>query len=233
MKLISMLCALLGLVAIMAAPVVGEVSAAPVLITPPVIYMPAGGKVVTEMNLSDDDVLGIIKQAIPVVADVAKDIAPKQVAGGDVKAFASVAGAIDFAGLSEAIAGIKSIRVLIAKYPAGVSAERFLAEFTKGTAKAGQFSKILTDFGTFPGSVGVYALPNNAGCMGFAYNPRQHVAYAARVVGGIDVPKLIKWAGGVAKLAVGAMTQPAVEGQPASSPNAAEPSVPPAAVESK
>ena len=228
MRYIAAVVMLLALVVGMAVPVIAEVNAAPVLVSPPAIYMPAGGKVVTEINLSDDDVLGIIKQAIPVVADVVKDIAPPQAGGPNAKAFVAVAGTVDFTGLSDAISGIKNIRVLIVRYPAKVSAEKFLDEFSKGAAKAGQFNKILSDFGTFPGAVGVYALPGNAGCMGFAYDPRQHVAYAARVVGGVDVSKLIKWAGGIVKMVVGAKTQSVTEGEPATAPEAAEPIVPPA-----
>lgn len=233
MRQITIALILLGLLAAVAGPVAGEASAAPMLSKPPTIYMPAGGKVVTEINVSDDDVLGIIKQAIPVVADVVKDIAPTQVGGANAKVFATVASSVDTTGLSDAISGIKSIRVLIAKYPAGMSAEKFLNEFTKGAAKTGQFSKILTDFGTFPGAVGIYVLPNNAGCLGFAYDPRQHTAYAARVVGGIDVPKLIKWAGGIAKIAIDAKTKAGIDSQPEPAPTTVEPIAPPATTENK
>lgn len=214
----------------LAAPVVGEsLSATTTLISPPAIYMPAGGKVVTEINVSDDDVLGVIKKAIPALADVAKDIAP-QAGKGDGNPITSIAGNVDLTGLSDAISGIKSVRVLIARYPVAVSAEKFLDEFNKGAAKAGHFSKILSDFGTFPGAVGLYALPNNEGCMGFAYDPRKHTAYAARVVGGIDVPKLIKWGGGIAKMFVGTKNQSSIE-TPPPGVEPAEPIAPPAAVE--
>lgn len=232
MKRLAIIVVLLGMVFALAAPVVGEgMGAAPVLINPPAIYMPAGGKVVTEINISDDDVLGIIKQALPAVADVVKDIAPTQ--GGKGQVISMVAGTIDPTGLSDAISGIKNIRLLVVKYPSAVSAEKFLDEFSKGAAKAGQFSKILSDFGTFPGAVGVYALPNNAGCMGFAYIPKQQTAYVARVVGGVDVPKLIKWAGGIAKMAIGTRTQTTIENQPASVPETAEPATPSAGGEGR
>lgn len=208
---------LVGWVFGVAVPGVAQASNVASTVTPPpAIYLPAGGNVVTEINVSDSDVLGIIKQAIPAVGDVVKDIAP-QVGGPDGKMAAAVASAADPAGLSQAIEGIKNVRFVIARYPASVSPQKFVAEFDKGAAKAGPFSKILSDFGFFPGAVAIYALPNNAGCMGFVYIPSERTVYAARVVGGLDVPKLIKWAGGIAKVVCGAHAASMIE-QPVAQP---------------
>jgi len=180
---------------------------------PPAIYLPAGGKVVTEINLSDDDVLGIIKDSIPAAAGVAKDLVAVKM-GANPEAAEAMSSAIDTTGLMEAISGITNVRVLIARYPSGMSPERFVKEFSAGVAKAGQFHKVLTDFGFSPGAAGLYALPDNAGSMAFAYDPNSHTAYAARVVGGLDVPKLIKWGGNIAKafMTSGVKHQPESEG---------------------
>lgn len=225
MKRTLVVLAALATMSIFAAPLAAQTDEAGKLIAPPAIYLPAGGKVVTEINLSDDDVLGIIKQAIPAIGDVVKDLVPAAGEGAQnslsaVGFVAMAASTIDTTGLSEAIAGVKNVRVLIAKYPGAVSPEKFLREFDKGAAKAGPFNKILSDFGFSPGAVAIYALPNNGGCMGFAYNPSAHAVYALRVVGGVDVPKLIKWAGGIAKVF---SVRSAVAGQPVPAP---QPSMP-------
>jgi hypothetical protein len=225
MRQTLMVVLLLGCVLAAAMPVVAAGGAA-TMIAPPAIYMPSGGKVVTEINVSDDDVLGIIKQAIPAIGDAVKDLGlPTQPGSGDMNRVVAMAGAVDMQGLSEAIQGITNVRLLVVRYPGRVSPEKFVDEFTVGAAKAGQFNKIATDFGMFPGALGVYALPNNAGCMGFVYIPDQRTAYAVRVVGGVDVPKLIKWGGGIAKLALTAKTRvpvPEPEPQPAAPAEAPE-----------
>ena len=189
-------------------PAVAQTENAATPTAPPAIYLPVGGKVVTEINVSDDDVLGIIKQAIPMVNDIVKDIASTKTKNPDVSCdpqftmVMGIAGTVDMHGLSEAIAGVKNVRVLIVKYPRNISPERFLSECGDGVQKAGPFRKILSDYGNFPGAVAIYALPENAGCMGFAYDSYAKTAYAVRVVGGVDIPKLIKWAGGIAKNAI-------------------------------
>ncbi len=184
-------------------PAMAQSDDATTVVATPAIYLPAGGKIVTEINVSDDDVLGIIKQSIPAVADIVKDIASKGASDPGAAVVMSFASASDVGELSQAIEGIKNVRVLIVRYPQSISPERFVNEFGAGVQKAGPFRKILSDYGNFPGAVAIYALPNNAGCMGFAYVPSEHTAYAMRVVGGVDVPRLIKWAGGIAKLAIG------------------------------
>lgn len=174
---------------------------------PPAINLPAGGKIVTEINLSDSDVLGIIKQSIPAVEDVAKQIAPMFARTAGASSGPDLAKAIDLKDFSEAISGVQNVRMLIARYPKYMTAERFLAEFTMGVAKSGQFSKTISDFGFFPGSVALFSAPDNGGIIAFAYNADEGTAYAARVVGGVDIPKLIRWSGEIAKAFIPARVQ--------------------------
>lgn len=230
MKKILVLVACMGCLPALATPMVAQTGAGATLVAPPAIYLPAGGKVVTEINLSDDDVLGIIKQAIPAVADVVKELAPSGMGGHEARVVMGIATVADVQGLSESIQGITNVRLVAARYPRAMSPEKFLQEFSAGVTKAGRFSKILSDFGMFPGAVAIYALPDNAGCMGFVYIPQQQTAYALRVVGGVDVPKLIKWAGSIAKLAVG--SRKAVVNEPQVAQPKQEPSSEPAAVQS-
>lgn len=175
------------------------------LIAPPAIYMPYGGKVVTEVNLSDDDVLGIVKQAIPAAAEAIKDVVAKtgDQPGSTLPPQVMMAASIDIQGLMEAISGITNVRILGVRYGRRMPREEFLDQFNAGVAKAGKFSRIMMDIGQSPGAVAVYAQPDNAGYIGVMYNPDSGEAYAARVVGFVDVPKLIKWGGTIAAMFVG------------------------------
>jgi hypothetical protein len=128
--------------------------------------------------------------------------------------------------LMDAIGGISNVRVLVARYLAPIPAEQFLAEFNAGVAKAGQFNKIMTDFGFTPGATGLYALPDNAGSIAFAYRPAERTVYAARVVGGVDVPKLIKWVGKTAKTALEQKSEASREREPSAAAEKDTPAAP-------
>lgn len=181
------------------------------VVVPPAINMPAGGKIVTEINLSDNDVLGIVKQSIPALADVLKELAPTIAQRAGAQNNPGWAKLISLEEFSQAISGVRDVRVLIARYPKMMTPERFLSEFSAGVAKTGQFNKIVSDFGFFPGSMAMFAAPENAGIIAFAYNPEEHTAYAVRVVGGLDVPKLIHWSGQIAKMFVAVRSEVQVE----------------------
>lgn len=187
---------------VLAALALVAIPAASAVVAPPAINMPAGAKIVTEINLSDEDVLGIVKQSIPAVADVLKELAPEIAHRAGAQSSPDWAKLISLDELSQAISGVKAVRLLVARYPKTMTRERFLSEFGMGVAKTGRFNKILSDFGFFPGSMGMFAAPENAGLIGFAYDSRRCTAYAVRVVGGLDVPKLIHWSGEIAKMFV-------------------------------
>ncbi len=171
---------------------------------PPAIYMPWGGKLVMELNVSDDDVLGIVKQAIPALADVIQDI--NQSADPRKADFLSgiiaAAGEADLQSLSSAIEGITNVRVVEMKYSRKISAESFIDEFTKGVAKSGPYKRVLMDIAHTRGATASYMLPDNAGFIGFAYIPQDRTAYAVRVVGGINVEDILKFAGSITKAVI-------------------------------
>ncbi len=166
------------------------------LIPPPAIHMPFGGKIITELNVSDQDVLGIIKQAIPAAKEAVDEIVKQsQEQGGNVHGMLAMASQMDVEGLMQAIDGISNIRVLVVSYGRSITPAQFIDEFSAGVAKIGSFSKILSDVGQSPVAFAIYAQPDNAGYMMIAYDPSERQAYAARVVGFVDVPALIKWGG--------------------------------------
>lgn len=162
------------------------------LIPPPAIHLPYGGTVVTEINLTDNDVLGIIKQVIPAISDAAGiESATSEVAKDSP---VDIINKMDLKSLAAAIDGIKAVRVVIAKYPKPLDPQQVIAQFSNGVAKLGTYTKVASDFAFAPGVVGLYAGENNSGYVGFMYNPKDRTIYAARVVGFVDVQKLVAWA---------------------------------------
>ena len=79
-----------------------------------------------------------------------------------------------------------------------------MKELDKGVEKTGCFSKILSDTALISSS-GVFALyaePNNAGYVGYAYEPYTGMLYAGRVVGFLDVKKATQWGWKLAEMFV-------------------------------
>ncbi len=177
------------------------------LIPPPAIYIPHGGTIVTEINVSDDDVLGIVKQVLPVAADAAREIVGDlmergldQGAGRRMGVPLALVAELDVEGLLEAVGGIQRVRVIVARYGRKIDAATFMNEFDAGVAKAGTFSKVLGDMEGVPGAVGIYAAPGNESYIGFVYDSRQRELYAMRIVGFVDVPALTQWVAKAVKL---------------------------------
>jgi len=196
------------------------------LIPPPAISLPYGGKIVTEINLSDNDVLGIIKQIIPAIGELIGSIAPMAAKGPvDAKAMEAIKG-IDFRGLSEAISGITNVRVLVAKYGVSLEKPALLKQLDAGVVKLGTFSKVVSDVAMIPGVLALYAQADNGGYVGYAYQSSARTLYAARIVGFADTAKLTKWVMDAIKLATSAVKMPAVP-EPKQTPPTPDDSVAP------
>lgn len=206
--------------AVAVSPAAGQVAKSETgLIPPPAIHIPYGGKIVTDINFSDSDVLGIIKQVLPSIGDLVAEVVPKTMnAGGPrVKGPAELGAALsnlNFKELSEAISGIKNIRAVVAVYGSSVSPERMLEQWDKGVAKTGTFSRVVSDIAMLNGAFALYAQPDNSGYIGFAYEPGSKVLYAVRIVGFVDVAKLTKWAVDAARLLMGAESPSEQPGKP-------------------
>jgi hypothetical protein len=202
------------------------------LTTPPAINLPAGGKVVTEINFSDNDVLGIVKKVIPATVETLKSVVETkgsmQVAqhvNPQIQKAADIAKQIDIQGLMDAIQGIQNVRVLVARYPKSTEPVSFINDFNTGVAKLGEFSKIVSNVDEYKGAIAIYAQPDNVGYVGVVFDISSHTAYAARVVGFIDLPKLIQWAGSVAKAVIPAFTM--------EQPSPSAPAIAPGSVENQ
>lgn len=161
---------------------------------PPAIHVPAGGTIVTEINVSDSDILGIVKQAVPTfVNTIGSSLQGAQLPAKETHDLAMLK-ALDMVGLIDAIKGITNVRFLIVGYQQHSDAQTFLSQFNHGVEKIGNFKKVASDFAFMPGAFALYTQPDNGGYIGVLYDAQSGVAYIGRVVGSVDIVKLSQWA---------------------------------------
>jgi len=195
------------------------------LIPPPAINIPFGGRIVSEINISDQDLLKVVKQIIPQLGTLVSTLAAAQgakaVTGAELPpGAASAASSLDFKTLAEALGGIKNVRVVAALYSTEMDRDAMLRQIDAGAAKTGSFTRIMSDVAMTQGMTSVYAQAENAGYLAFQYDPKARILYACRVVGAVDVEKITQWALDALKLFVGA--QPPLEpGVPETTPSPA------------
>lgn len=217
---------LIGLVVVLTAMCSG-VSFAGSIATPPQIMMPYGSDVVTEVYISDDDLLKVIKGFVPMIGDLAKgglrqnvEAVVGQQAGTQGPNVSAVLDTLDLKPLSEAIEGVKSIRILVANYPGKVQKKELLSALDSGAKKIGTFKRIISDVQFTNGVVAVYAQEQNKGYLAYMYEPKSKTLYAGRLVGFLDIQKIISWG---MELATKTMTAP-----PTPTETTTEPSTTPA-----
>jgi hypothetical protein len=183
------------------------------LIKPWALNVPFGASVTTEINLSDNDLLPTIKNLIPMIGDLAK-MGAAQSLGAAVAPAAGQMGAamlsgvndLDTTKLSEAFRDVKAIRFLIGSYSRHASPKSFQMEFEKGLVKTGTFTKVLGNIQDT--GIGIYAQSNNGGYVGYAYNPKDGKFMAGRLVGFLDIEKIMAWVMEMAKKAEAAKPAP-------------------------
>lgn len=164
------------------------------LIPPPAINIPYGGTIIAEVNLSDNDILGIVKQIIPAVASTSDDmLAQAKQSNSEPPEPLALISSLQLQKLSAVISGVKNVRLVIAKYGKNTNPSDVISNFEKGLAKAGTYSKVASGLDLVPGVVGLYAEADNAGYVTFMYDSNEHRLYAVRVVGSLDIPKLTDW----------------------------------------
>ncbi|MGQ9454588.1 MAG: hypothetical protein ACUVRS_06865 [Armatimonadota bacterium] len=185
------------------------------LIPPPAIMIPSGAKLLTELNISDKDLLGVIKQMIPAIGEVVTTVAP-MAAGHDVTTggvdLLRVVQKIDFQALADAISGIRHVRILNVTYARQLDIPGLLGQLDSGVSKLGQFSRVVADVGGItPGLLAIYAQSDGDGYIGYAYEPGSRKLYAFRILGSADIQKFIKWGTDVIKTVVGGLAKPSSE----------------------
>ena len=165
------------------------------LLPAPAIYLPYGSDIKTEINFSDQDVLGFIKTLIPMISEYAPKLveANKTRIGNEAPQISAFLKEMDTKPLQEAISEVKNIRVVIADYKGNTKSKDLLAQFEKGVIKTGTFSKFMTDSGSLGGTYGIYKEANNSGYLAYMYDPNKKEIYAARLIGFLDYEKITRW----------------------------------------
>ncbi|MCX6343706.1 MAG: hypothetical protein NT018_01370 [Armatimonadetes bacterium] len=163
---------------------------------PPALHIPYGGKVVTDVNISEGDVLGVIKQVLPAIADQVK-AALLETGGNAALENVPDLTKIDLKPLLDSISGVKNVRLVVVKYGKNATAAQILKQANAGVAKIGRFKRVVMHSEDEAASMALYCQEDNGGFVGFAYNSRERTLIAARVVGPVDVAKLIEWASSV------------------------------------
>ena len=162
---------------------------------PPALNIPYGAQVATEVNISDNDLLGIIKQTLPAVLQAVTPLIA-QGAGAELGKPVDEK-TLDFTPLFESISGVTNLRVIVARLPKTATTAQMMKDVEAGVAKIGKFNKVLADSEFVPGFGVLYAQSDNGGYIGYMYDANRKMLYAARVVGNVDVPKLMTWATGL------------------------------------
>jgi hypothetical protein len=158
--------------------------------TPDVPAMP-GCTLVTDVNLSENDILGMVKQAIQGFAEASAG------ATGDV---ALVVKEADPVALSQIIEGVKALRFAQFTLPAGVGRDKVLAFYDRQFPPADGWTRVLYDVTLIPkGGVEIYTKAGQE-FFGTGVDPKSNRVFAFRTVGTVDVAKLGSWLGGMAKL---------------------------------
>ena len=170
------------------------------IITPPQIMMPYGADVVTEISISDNDLLKVVKGTIPIIGEVIKGgikqglgSAIQQKAAPGTPDMSAAFESIDVTPLSEAIEKVDAVRILIAKYPNKVVKKDLLNALDAGTKKMGSFKRIISDIQFSKGVLVVYAENNDKGYLAYMYEPNSKMLYAGRLAGFLDVQKIMAW----------------------------------------
>ncbi len=182
--------------------------------TPPAIHLPYGARVETELNFSDSDVLGLIRELLPAANEL---IATVAAAGGAIplgnvsmgQTPEEALSKLDFRPLAEVLEKVTNLRVLVARYKADLPGEEVLAHFNSGAAKAGGFTRIVTDLSLGRGVFAAYSQAEGAGYLMCNYDPTKGKIYAVRLSGSIDFVKLAKWLTETAKYFIAVPSRPA------------------------
>jgi len=157
----------------------------------PSIPIPANGKVITEICLTEDDLLGVIKKAAAGLASSVGGEKPSESSPKD-EATGEAAFQIGFSlkDIADAVQGLRAIRFIIVRCPDDCTPEQVAADFG-GKLDGSRWHRIVRDVGLFGGSAAFYMDTQDGDLMGFCYNAESKTMYAARAVGIIDLTKLM------------------------------------------
>ncbi len=150
----------------------------------PVIHMPYGAKLNTEVMLTDNDLLGVVKEGIPAFVQLMGTL------GGPQGIPAETLNAMQ-AGTRAAMAGVRAVRFLAAQYPAGLNAATLAEQLNIEAKKSGKFTRIISRVSEKDMVVAVYAEAERGGYLGYYYDVKARSMMAGRIVGFLDADKLV------------------------------------------
>ena len=148
--------------------------------------LPAGATLISEINLSENDLLGMLKQAIPSFLSGVGD------ARGGIGQFLK---SIDLSGVNSAVEAMTALRIVQYKLSGKVEPGEIIAHFESQLPSSEGWGRIFYSTAIVSnGIVAVYSA-NGKEYAGFLIDPKAGRNIIATTVGFIDVPKLTEWAG--------------------------------------
>ena len=156
----------------------------------PDIPMPQDTALLTEINLSENDLLGMAKEALAAFAASSKG------AKGEV---GQMIAAADLDTLLAAIKDLKAVRAVQFQLPENYTADDLLGFYQSELTTEQGWSRIIYDKSMMPkGAAAVYTRSGEE-YFTVGIEPTKQRAYAIHAVGSVDIVKMGSWLGGVMK----------------------------------
>lgn len=161
----------------------------------PAFQLPAGTQLQTEINLSDSDVLAMVKRAIPAFTERIN------ASNGGMAKFIK---AMDLDELYAAISGIKAVRMDSFTLAQPMTPDAIVEHFAHQFSEAQGWTRLYYSSQFPPG--GLFAIYSQDGHSFFAIlvNPQSGTHIAVSIAGMVDLEKLAGWMGNVMGVKYGA-----------------------------
>lgn len=177
----------------------------------PVFKLPKGAKLLTEISLSDDDLLKVIKEAIPAFlqgfsASLGESETTVETSNGCVSGFKVALGSSDLNEVFESIKGIKAFRFETFVPPTNSNVDELLGFFEAQVPASEGWNRVFysTEVITKPEVLVAIYSQNNQRYMAIGLDSTKEVDVVASLEGSIDVPRLAqligKWVAPIAAM---------------------------------
>jgi hypothetical protein len=150
------------------------------------IPAPQGATMITEINMSETDVLGMIKAAIPAFAQSAAG------AQGEIGDFIKQ---LDLGTFSAAIEGVQQVRVMQFAVPKTTSLTKTFDFYQEKLPSSDGWSRIAYDASMAPSMAGAVYVRDGKDFFSVGLDLKKGRLIVARTAGFIDVPKMASWFG--------------------------------------
>lgn len=152
----------------------------------PDIPAPPNSTLVTEINLSESDILGMIKAAIPAFAEAVTSTP------GELSYLISQ---LNLNALVDSIRDVKQIRVVQYRLLPGIDSKGILDFYDQSLPDSEGWSRLLYDISALPKGAAAIYTRSGQDFLIVGIDPSKNAVFAARTVGFVDVPKLAEWVG--------------------------------------